>query len=251
MSSPSNSRRAEGLHRIIQFNWPKLVVASGVVGIGASISRTTEGAVGLPALFIACVAVYFFVASLAVSWWVYDRSALHEWQWIAGLVPVEGQRWALVHVGFDATGPTLAATLGPPDAVIDVSPPLRRISPSLRRASRHIPTPATEFARGARLPLASSTFDTVMLVFAAHEVRDADVREALFDELRRVLRPTGRVILVEHVRDAANIAAFGPGAWHFQPRGEWLRLARRSGLHTIEERKMTPFVRALAMTCCN
>jgi SAM-dependent methyltransferase len=240
--------RTQGLRRIIQFNRPKLVVASAAVGLSASIAMTTDGAVSVLALLTAVASAYFLVASLAVSWWVYDRSALQEWRWITGLVPVGQTRWVLLHVGFDATGPTLSATLGGPDAVIDVSPQLRRLSPSLRRARRHDPTPATEFAKGARLPLATSTLDTVLLVFAAHEVRDASAREALFAELHRVLRPTGRVIVVEHVRDAANIAAFGPGAWHFQPRREWLRLAHRSGLDTIEERKLTAFVRALAMS---
>lgn len=78
-------------------------------------------------------------------------------------------------------------------------------------------------------------------------MRDAQQREALFDELRRVLKPSGRVILVEHIRDLPNIAAFGPGAWHFQTRREWMRLAALAGFSTVQEITKTAFVRGFAL----
>jgi hypothetical protein len=95
--------------------------------------------------------------------------------------------------------------------------------------------------------LASSSCDAVVVVFAAHEVRDRRAREALFLDLRRVVKASGRVVLVEHLRDRANLAAFGPGAWHFQTRSEWLRLAARSGFGAVEEAHMTTFVRGLSL----
>ena len=61
-------------------------------------------------------------------------------------------------------------------------------------------------------------------------------------EIRRVLTPSGTLLLVEHTRDAANFAAFGPGFFHFLPRNEWRRLAGMSGLELISEQRMTPFV---------
>ena len=83
-----------------------------------------------------------------------------------------------------------------------------------------------------------------MLYFAAHELRRADAREAFFRELARVVAPGGSVLLVEHLRDLANAAAFGPGALHFLPRNEWLRLAALSRLRVSRETKLTPFVSA-------
>jgi hypothetical protein len=61
----------------------------------------------------------------------------------------------------------------------------------------------------------------------------------------RVLRPAGRLLLVEHCRNAANLAAYGPGAWHFYPRREWLRLASGAGLTPAGETTMTPLVHIL------
>lgn len=225
------------------FNWPKLAGGLAVV--------VAAGLIGGLARILAVVVGYFLVASLVVSWWVYDHSPLHDWRWLRPLLPALFERWALVHAGFDEAGSSLPAAIGHPAAVVDVSAGLGRVSPSLRRARRHLGSgPAAETVMaGEGLPLASGSCDAVLLVFAAHEVRDHDRREALFDELRRVVRPAGRIVLVEHHRGWANIAAFGPAAWHFQTRREWLRLAERGG-YQVQEAKVTPFVRGLALCPC-
>ncbi|MDH6121006.1 hypothetical protein ABH930_005130 [Kitasatospora sp. GAS204A] len=61
-----------------------------------------------------------------------------------------------------------------------------------------------------------------------------------------MLRPGGTLILVEHLRDAANTAVYGPGAWHFLPRSEWLRLAYGAGLVEAGERRIGGFATAFA-----
>jgi SAM-dependent methyltransferase len=252
--APLPPATAEGLRRIVAFNWPKLVVAGASSVAGVVIATLTPSpALALLALAGAALALYGIVAALAVSWWVYDHSDLHEWRWLAPLMPHGAGRWALVHAGFDETGPLLPAALGGTAAtVVDLSPWLPDPAPSLRRARRRHPappagaTPATPEALPLG-PLANDTCDTVLLVFAAHEVRDPHQRDRLFAELHRVLRPDGRVVLVEHLRDGPNFVAFGPGALHFRSRRTWLDAAGRAGLVLAGETTKTCFVRGMAL----
>lgn len=237
-----------GVRRIVAFNWPKLAAGGAVLAGAIALARTAGSApVAAAALLVAAGTGYFLVACLAVSWWVYDRSDLHGWRWLDPLLPAELHHWALVHAGFDEAGPALPQALGDPIAVVDLTPRLGRTSASLRRARRRHPAPSTAAAGAALLPMAASSCDGVLLVFAAHEVRGRRQREELFEELRRVVRPTGHVVLVEHLLDLPNLVAFGPGAFHFQTRREWERLARRSGFSTVREVTKTSFVRGLAL----
>jgi len=89
--------------------------------------------------------------------------------------------------------------------------------------------------------------DAILVAFTAHEIRDRAARESFFDELRRALRPGGKVLIVEHLRDFANFLAFGPGYLHFVSRREWLRLASHAGLAIASETRITPWVMALAL----
>ena len=71
---------------------------------------------------------------------------------------------------------------------------------------------------------------------------------ALFTELRRVLGPGGRVVVAEHLRDAANFLAFGPGFLHFHSRAHAGRAASRGRRFDIHaEFPITPFVRVFVL----
>jgi SAM-dependent methyltransferase len=97
------------------------------------------------------------------------------------------------------------------------------------------------------LALADGSCDVVIVAFTAHEIRDDDARNRFFLELRRALRPRGTILIVEHLRDAMNLLAFGPGCLHFLPRREWLRLAAQANLAVASEARITPWVMALTL----
>jgi SAM-dependent methyltransferase len=185
------------------------------------------------------------VTALAVSHFVYDRSRLMRWEWLSSrLIPP--RCWGVIHAGLDDATPALrrlfpAAQGGTLD-IFDAREMTERSIAVARRTER--PFERRSRATSSALPFPEGRLDLVMLFFVAHELRRRSSRDALFAELRRIVAPEGRVVLVEHLRDIPNLLAFGAGALHFLPRREWLRLCAASGLLVREETRLTPFVRA-------
>lgn len=235
-----------GVARMVRFNWPEYALAVAVIAGGAGIAARAAVAPIVAAGWVAAgLAGWWLAASFVAGWLVYDRSPLYAWRWATSLLARRPDRWLNVTVGFDESTVVLRDLLGPGD-VVDVYDPGRMTETSIRRARASRPAErGTVVTRHDRLPYADRVFDVAFLVFAAHELRERADRAALFGEIGRILRPGGELLLVEHPRSPANVAAFGPGAMHFLPRGEWLRLARHAGLAVVARRAQTPFVEAL------
>ncbi|MDQ0376241.1 methyltransferase domain-containing protein [Amycolatopsis thermophila] len=222
-----------GVAQVLAFNWPK-VLAGAVVALAPVPKPVRAGA------------AWFTIASLAASWWVYDVSGLYRWTWLRPVLPDPVRRHVLVTAGFDEVSPALPAVLpGSTGVVLDVLDPRGPSEASIRRARRRYPARAVP-VRPQALPVATGSADVVLAVLAAHELRTASGREALFREARRVLRRGGRLVLVEHHRDLPNVLAFGPSAWHFYPHAEWDRVAARAGLVAVARVRRTPLVTATA-----
>lgn len=148
------------------------------------------------------------------------------------------------HAGLDETTPAIRALY--PDArgmVFDIYDSRRMTEPSIARARARSVSPVDKAIMPEAIPLANSEIDAVFLIFAAHEIRDAADRDRFFRELARIVRAHGRLVLVEHLRDLWNFAAYGPGFGHFFPRSEWIRAATSAGFSILTEESLTPFVR--------
>lgn len=193
-------------------------------------------------------ALFWTLASLVVSFWVYDRSLLRHWTWIVGLLPGLPSSWASLHAGLDETDGALRRIfVGGQGEVLDFFDPAEMTEPSIHRARRIALDRSARPADFRRLPLADASQDAILVVFAAHELRRPEARLALFGEIARALASRGRAVLVEHTRDLWSFLAFGPGFLHFLPRREWLRVIGASGLKVSDEMKITPFVTVLGL----
>ncbi|BCJ36422.1 hypothetical protein Athai_39250 [Actinocatenispora thailandica] len=235
-----------GVRRVVAFNWPKYAAAALLAAGGTALPGRLPTPVRRALRTGAALTAAGTAASLAASWWVYDRSALYEWGWIRPLLPARLHRHAVVTTGLDEVSGALRRQHPAARGVL-LDCYRDTVSGSIRRAHRgQAPGHAGWPCRPDALPLGTGSLDAVVTALAAHELRRPAQRAALYAEAARVLRPGGRLVVVEHPRNAATIAAFGPGAWHFHPRRAWLRPAGPARLRLVGELSMTPFVRGWA-----
>jgi hypothetical protein len=235
----------QGVWKILRFNWPWYAGAVAVTALAAVL--LAGDALGAPwgaaAVVSLLLADLWLLASLVVSHVVYDRSAVARGEWLGA--PPTGPV-VVCHLGQDEAAAALAKhwaavpcrTFDLHDARRTGSPSLRRARAELRRGGAAAAVPAPLDA----LPLADGSAAVVVVAFAAHEVRDAALRAAMFRELRRVAGSAGRVLVVEHLRDGWNLLAYGPGAFHFLARTTWLATFAAAGLELVHESRLTPFV---------
>lgn len=234
-----------GAVRIFFYNWPIYL------GTWAAAAAVIVVGVHLGAMLLvlgATAAALWSVWSLAVSFYIYDRSALAGGTWVGKLVPAGTEAWATIDAGLDAEVDLDASMPGHCIARLDIYDGNVVGRGSVERARAR--TPRQHVAKrcsATALALPDASCDVVAVVFTAHEVQTADDRDRFFREIGRTLRVGGRVVLVEHHRDLPNFLAFGPGFFHFLPRGEWLRVARAAGMIVRESMHVTPWVTALAL----
>lgn len=239
--------RYQGMLQILKFNrrfYGLTAMAVIALVMFAALGRASY-ALRNGAVAAAALAIYWGCASLLVSHWVYDLSPVYRWAWIAKIFETPPRRWANIHAGLDESTAALKALFpGSNGVALDIFNAEAMTERSIAAARKAViesePAAVADFRA---LPFANGTLDAVFLIFAAHELRKPHDRETFFREINRVVRRDGLVVLVEHMRDWRNFAAFGPGFMHFLPRSAWHAGTRAAGLHVVREFSMTPFVR--------
>jgi SAM-dependent methyltransferase len=231
-----NRRPFQGVWTVIRFNWHLHAIALATIALLLAGPAFLTGFPALVCVLLAVSAMVSLMLSLLATWHAYDASGLYQPSWLAPDLE-HAVHAANIHAGFDET--TVLLKAGFPGIVwriFDFYDPSKHTEISIRRARRaHPPSQDTLSIRTDHIPLNDRSLDRALLILAAHEIRDHDERVMFFHELKRVLRPGGRVIVTEHLRDLANIAAYSIGAWHFHPRAEWLATFQAAGFRVARE----------------
>jgi len=194
---------------------------------------------------------YFIIASVIASYFNYDYSDLYKLRrWPTKSFPSNPASAIIIHAGFDPASGAFRARY--PDTsvrVLDFFTPEETTEASIQLA-HHLnpPTGPQEHTALDAWPVDTVSQDAVMALSAAHEIRDDARRASFFREAKRVLRPGGRVVVIEQLRDLPNFLCFGAAAFHFLSRRTWLRSFRDSGLVLEREFSITPFMRAFVLS---
>jgi SAM-dependent methyltransferase len=242
---PKPRGKIQGVAEVFRFNWPRYLVAALVIGVSLFALQALPPP---PALRTGCyiglaTVAWWSIASLIGSYWVYDGSSLMRWEWIKQELPTSPQRWLNIHAGLDESTPQFREFW--PNALgqtVDIFAPAEMTERSIARA-RADANPNSVNVQYDRLPFGPNEFDRIFILFAAHELRHPAARRAFFNEVKRVLAPDGRAVLVEHLRDAANFSVYGPGFLHFHSKQTWHADLAATGLKIDREFPFTPFVR--------
>ncbi len=251
-----NRKPFEGVLNIIRFNWHFYVIAGIAIIVGMNAWWLLP--IFVPSLlfwqdiiFLGMgLAVVYLIGSLLVSHYIYDLSDLYRFQWLQQLhLPKEGH-FVNIHSGFDETSHLLQQQF--PEAtfhLLDFYDPTIHTEVSIQRARKYAPPPAATQSVAYNqwhtlVPKAAVIFG----ILAIHELRKNDEKVAFLQEVAKALTPTGKFILVEHLRDHNNFLAYGPGFFHFFSKATWLRCIKEARLTVRETFKVTPFIQVFVIT---
>lgn len=234
-----NRKPFQGVSNIIRFNWHFYLGTGLLFFVGILILPylpLTLQLIGKTVLFFSSIQIF---VSLLVSWYVYDCSDLYQLKWLN--IP-SGSRLLNINAGFDETSSLIQDEY--PDSrlsVCDFFDPNLHTEISIQRARKaYPPYPGTVSVDTVSLPFKDDSFDVVMAILSAHEIRNSEERLAFFKELQRVA--TGKIYITEHLRDAPNFLAYTIGFFHFHSHLTWINTFEQAGLTLVKKVKTTPFI---------
>ena len=231
----------QGVLNIIQFNRHFYIAASLVLTALVLLLPFLPEPLRMYSIWGVVMAICTMTVSLIVSYKVYDRSDLYKLPWLSNL---NGKSVLNINAGFDEVSEIVKNDY--PDCkltLFDFYDAKKHTEVSIKRARKaYPPPPETIQVTTDMLPAYDSTFDFVLAVLSAHEIRNENERIIFFKELNRVTKPNGQVVVTEHVRDVYNFMAYTLGFLHFHSKSTWSTTFARAGFIVQKELKTTPFI---------
>lgn len=184
--------------------------------------------------------------SILCSYYIYDISALYDLKFINHSKP---ENILNIIAGFDETSliikerfPTAQLT------ICDFFYSINFNTPSIKRAHDLYPIyDDIIVADFDDFPFDDSTYDTINIFMAAHELREERERMEFFIEIKRVLKSEGKIFVTEHLRNTANFIAFNIGSFHFYSETNWRKVFHQAGLNVMTEYSNTVFIKTFEL----
>lgn len=234
----------QGVWNIVRFNWQFYVLAIVSTIVLLLLRNNFNAALRAASDILMVLIIGSTLISLVVSCYIYDFSNLYNLSWLNNLPIKNNGKIVNINAGFDETSNLLKSKFANSELIVlDFYDPTKHTEVSIKRARKaYPPFPNTQQVKPTDLPLQDNSADKIFAILSAHEIRNEEERKSFFQEFRRVLSPTGQIIVTEHLRDTANFLAYNIGAFHFHSKASWLNAFESSGLRVVEEIKITPFI---------
>ncbi|MES2448460.1 MAG: methyltransferase domain-containing protein [Bacteroidota bacterium] len=234
----------QGVSNIIRFNWHFYATALIIIISLAAYSVLFPSKFNsIIQIFAVCV---FFATfnSLFASYYIYDCSNLYSLNWINNLQVTPNAEIVNINAGFDETSDLIQQKY--PNSILkvyDFYNPFKHTEISIERARKaYPPYPKTQIIDTTKINIPHQSTDLIFLIFAAHEIRDKQEQILFFKQLKPVLKPDGKIIVVEHNRDFYNFIVYNIGIFHFFSPKRWKSVFKNSELNLIRIEKITPFI---------
>lgn len=238
-------QKFQGVRNILSFNRHFYVLGLLVLAILITVILLLK----LPSIILWVTIgafIYGLVTPLLVSAYVYDFSGYYNFKWLQPHINNTDNIKKIVNInaGFDETSFILKKNFPASEIkVFDFYNEKQHTEPAIVRARKvSITYPNTQQITTSKIPIKDQSVDLVFLLSAAHEIRCNKEKEVFLAECRRICKPEGKIIMVEHLRDVPNLLAFSVGFTHFFSRKTWKKALKNAGFSKIEEVKFTPFM---------
>ena len=232
----------QGVLNIIRFNWHFYVIAIVLVLLNILLLNYANPSIKIVLQIISFVISITIFISLTVSYYVYDLSGFYKLKWIDN----NNDDISIINInaGFDETSKLLKKKFINSNLIaLDFYNPNKHTEVSIKRARKlYPPYQGTQEIETTKINLECNSVDKIFVILSAHEIRHETERIVFFSELKRILKPKGQIIVIEHLRDIPNFIAYNMGAFHFYSKKSWLNTFNTSELTVISEIKNTPFI---------
>ena len=238
----------QGVTNIIRFNWHFYAIAFAVLLLLGGMASLFENPLSLVIYFIMDFLLLTILISLLTSYYIYDVSDFYLLKWIEN----KNTESLLVniHAGFDETSHLIQNKFNKAELIVlDFYNPQKHTEPSIRRARKAYPSyHGTLQITSTHIPLPENSADKILVLFSAHEIRDPQERLLFFKELYRVLKPSGQLYLMEHLRDLPNFIAYNIGFFHFFSKASWIKMINETHFKTLKKEKLNPWITNFILT---
>jgi len=238
-------RKFQGVLNILSFNRHFYII--GIIALALIIGSNIIFNLPNSLYFLVLSAfIYGLSMPLFVSAYVYDFSGYYNFEWLKKLrIDDAKDKFNLnINAGFDETSYIIESILPHSKIqVYDFYNAKQHTEPAIIRARKvSLVYPNTQQINSISIPINDSSVDNIFLLSAIHEIRKYDEKVMFLKECRRVCKPNGNVIMVEHLRDFPNFVAFTIGFTHFFSKSTWKRAFEEAGFTSFKEIKFTPFM---------